>query len=193
MGMRIWTGTIAHHDPGTQIPYYLRIEPRGAQAVAVPASAPEKPVRMTFKGRPSPPVLIAHIVAMMGGLIPLMIAFVAAWTYLVRNRGLVLLRRSALIGFVSLLLGGVPLGMIVESQVFGTSWQGWPFGRDVTDTKTAVLLLAWLALLLSRGRALFGREAAVRGPRDRAWAAWVIVLGIVTAGVYLIPHENVKV
>jgi len=191
-GPRVWRGTIAHQERGTQISYYVTVEPAGAQALVAPAGAPAEPARITFKGRPSIPVLVAHILAMMGGLVPLAIAFVAAWIYLVRRRGLAVLRRSVLIGLVMLFLGAVPLGMVIEYQVFGTWWEGWPFGRDVTDTKTGVLLVAWLALVLARGKEIFSRAEALGRPRDRAWAVWVIVLGAVTAGFYLIPHENIK-
>jgi hypothetical protein len=189
---QIWKAAIPHQGRGAHVPYYLRFELKEAGAMQVPAAAPAEHFLLTFKGKPSRPLLFAHVLFMMGGLIPLGIAFAAAWIYLLRGRSLVWLRRPVLIGFVSLLIGGVALGIPVEHQVFGTYWGGWPFGRDVTDTKTGLLLALWLVLILARGREILVRRMARRPPGDRAWAVAVIVLALLTVALYLIPHENVK-
>ncbi|MFH1144966.1 MAG: hypothetical protein V1774_10525 [Candidatus Eisenbacteria bacterium] len=187
-----WQGVIPHQTKGTRVPYYLRLQTMRAGETTIPQGAPEQPLAVTFKGEVSRPALIAHIVAMMGGLLPLAIAFIAAWVYLARGRLLGLTRRCVLIGFGLLFVGGVPLGMIVERQVFGTYWEGWPFGRDVTDTKTGLLLVLWLVLILVRGRSIFDGRPARGGVRDRVWATWVVLLTLLTGALYLIPHENVK-
>ena len=189
---QIWKAAIPHQERGTHVPYYLHLELKEAGTMQMPAAAPAEHFLLTFKGKPSRPLLFAHVLFMMGGLIPLGIAFAVAWIYLLHGRGLVWLRRSVLTGFVSLLIGGVALGIPVEHQVFGTYWEGWPFGRDVTDTKTGLLLVLWLILILARGREILLRRMARRPPGDRAWAVGVIALTLLTVALYLIPHENVK-
>lgn len=177
---------------GVTVPYYLQVEHAPGAAQRLPASGPAGPFRLTFKGRPSTPLIIAHVVCMMGGLGFLIVALFGAALFLRNGRSLALHRRASLIGFALLFIGGVPLGIAVERQVFGTYWEGWPFGRDVTDTKTGVILILWLILLLVRGRDLWSRLPSVRGPRDRSWAIWLIAITVFTVGMYLIPHENIK-
>jgi hypothetical protein len=176
---------------GVQVRYYLEVAD-GASPRRLPASAPADAYALTFKGRPSTPLIAAHVVCMMGGLIPLLLAAVLALVFLFRGRALVAVRRLTLAGFALLFVGSVPLGIAVEYQVFGTYWEGWPFGRDVTDTKSGAILLLWLILLLVRGRDLWSRVPAQRGPSDRAWARWLIAITVFTVAMYLIPHENIK-
>ncbi|MCK4411990.1 MAG: hypothetical protein KAY32_00465 [Candidatus Eisenbacteria sp.] len=196
-GLR-WGAVIPHQPRGTRVEYFIELAIGPDERITIPPLAPAReawdprPYTLTFKGRVSRPLLIAHVLCMVGGMVPLGVGLVAAFAYLFRRRGLALMRRSVLIAFVLLFLGGVPLGMPVEWQVFGTYWEGWPFGRDVTDSKTGLLLLLWLVLLLVRGRDLFGRRPAFRRPTDRTWAGWVIALVIFTVALYLIPHENIK-
>jgi hypothetical protein len=137
-------------------------------------------------------MLIAHVLCMMVGLLFLVLGLVFAFAHLRTGRQLAPLRRLTLIGVVLLAIGILPLGIAVEYQVFGTYWEGWPFGRDVTDTKSGLLLVLWLILLIVRGRDLFRSTPAVRGCRDRAWAKWLIALVLFTIALYLIPHENLK-
>jgi hypothetical protein len=75
-----------------------------------------------------------------------------------------------------LFLGGLVLGPIVQKYAFGEFWTGWPFGHDLTDTKTAFAMLAWIAAL-TRAR---------RNSRGR-W--WIVVAAVLTLAVYLIPHS----
>jgi len=183
---------IPHAGRGVAVPYYVQVGTGLGPTQLLPVQAPAETFRVTFKGRPSTPLLIAHVLCMIGGLVFLVLATVGALLFLRNKRGLALHRRAGLIGFVLLFIGGVPLGMAVERQVFGTYWEGWPFGRDVTDTKTGLILLLWLVLMLVRGRDLGSRLPAERRPRDRAWAVWLIALTVFTAAMYLIPHENIK-
>jgi hypothetical protein len=188
----MFEAAIPNAGRGARVFYYVQVALAPGQSLQLPANGQNDPFPLTFKGRPSTPLIIAHVVCMMVGLVLLVVAMIGAILFLRNGRSLALHRRSSLIGFVLLFTGGVPLGIAVERQVFGTYWEGWPFGRDVTDTKTGLILLLWLILMLVRGRDLWGKLPATRGPRDRTWAAWLIAITIFTVAMYLIPHENIK-
>ncbi|MBD3237012.1 MAG: hypothetical protein GF330_09930 [Candidatus Eisenbacteria bacterium] len=187
-----WRERIPHLGRGQTTRYYLELRSVGGVSWALPAGAPEQRISLTFKGGVSSPVLTGHVLCMMVGLGVLILAGLFAIAHLRTTRFLAPMRRCALIGVVLLAIGTLPLGMIVEYQVFGTYWEGWPFGRDVTDTKSGLMMVLWLILMLARGRALLSRLPARRGPSDRAWARWLIALVLFTIGLYLIPHENIK-
>jgi hypothetical protein len=188
----VFEAAIPNAGRGVAVPYYVQLELAPGQPLRMPGNAPTSTFTLTFKGQPSGPLIAAHVLCMMGGLLPLLAAMVCAILFLPTGRFLAAHRRLSLIGFVLLFIGSVPLGIAVERQVFGTYWEGWPFGRDVTDTKTGVILLFWLILMLFRGRSLWSRLPATRGPSDRAWAGWLIGIAVFTVAMYLIPHENLK-
>lgn len=187
-----WCERIPHLGRGESTRYHIQLRSVDGVSWTLPEGAPETQLSLTFKGEVSRPLLLAHVLCMMGGLIPLVLGLFFAIAYLRSGRFLGPVRRLTLIGFALLAIGTLPLGMIVEYQVFGTYWEGWPFGRDVTDTKSGLMMVLWLILLIVRGRDLFRHTRAQSGPSDRAWAGWLIALVIFTIGLYLIPHENIK-
>ena len=79
-----------------------------------------------------------------------------------------------IIGF--LLVGGLILGPLVQWYAFGQFWTGWPAGRDLTDNKTALILILWsvTAFVMKRSK----------NPR---W--WILTSALITLAVYLIPHS----
>ncbi len=82
----------------------------------------------------------------------------------------------ALVTVITLFLGGVILGPIVQKYAFGAFWTGWPFGGDLTDNKTAIAFIFWV---LAAYKMFKNREK-----RGFAIAAMVILLA-----VYMIPHS----
>lgn len=77
---------------------------------------------------------------------------------------------------ILLSLGGIIFGPIVQKYAFGEFWTGWPFGHDLTDTKTAASLIFWI-LTLWRTRTI-GKGRI-----------WVIAAAAVTLLIYLLPHS----
>jgi len=82
----------------------------------------------------------------------------------------------AWITLVTLFIGGLILGPVVQKYAFGAFWTGWPFGKDLTDNKTLVAFIFW-AIAVWR---LF------RKPENRTWP--VVAMAILLL-VYLIPHS----
>jgi len=120
-----------------------------------------------FKGRVPGLLLIVHILFMFLGML-----------FAIRT-GLEALRRDgnyAPLVLPTLLitaLGGLLLGPLVQKAAFGAYWTGFPFGGDLTDSKTLALCLIWLA-------AFFLRKMS------RWWIAGASLLMIL---LYLIPHS----
>ncbi len=77
---------------------------------------------------------------------------------------------------VLLFVGGLILGPIVQKYAFGAYWTGWPFGKDLTDNKTAVAMIMWLVALW-------------RGRQSGRGRLWFVVAAVVHLLVYLIPHS----
>ena len=86
------------------------------------------------------------------------------------------LKHAVVINLGFLLLGGFVFGPIVQHYAFGQAWTGFPFGYDLTDNKTLLMLLAWLPALWAVLKARPARR-------------WVLLAFVVTMAVYLVPHS----
>lgn len=80
------------------------------------------------------------------------------------------------ITLVTLLIGGLILGPIVQKFSFDVYWAGWPFGHDLTDNKSIVAFLFWVIALIVQYK-------------NRETKFWPILASIVLLVVFLIPHS----
>jgi hypothetical protein len=127
-------------------------------------------VVMRFKGPVPLYILIPHVLCMFLGLL---FSTRTAIESLIKG---VRTYRFAIFSLVFLIPGGLILGPFVQKFAFGAYWTGWPFGHDLTDNKTLVMVLAWA----------FAIYKLKKDPQNKVWplAAALIVLI-----VYLIPHS----
>lgn len=77
---------------------------------------------------------------------------------------------------ITLFIGGMILGPIIQKYAFGVYWTGWPFGHDLTDNKSLVGLIFWLVALF-----------ALR--KNREHRTWAVVASIILFVVFMIPHS----
>lgn len=77
--------------------------------------------------------------------------------------------------FGVIICGGLVLGPIVQKYAFGHFWTGFPFGWDLTDNKTLLVVLVWALALF------FHRKS-----NNRFWLIGAATLMLL---VYLIPHS----
>ncbi|HAV41403.1 MAG TPA: hypothetical protein DCW97_03210 [Acidobacteria bacterium] len=160
------TGFLPKQPPAGKFEYFVHLV-KDSQEVSLPG---EKPVLIRFKGKVSTPVLLAHILVMFLGMLFSMRA------------GLAALRPAEKTGTyakwaaVTVFLGGFIFGPVIQKMAFGYFWTGFPLGRDVTDTKTLVIMIGWLAALLS-------------GRKTEPKRSWVLAASLLTLVLYLIPHS----
>ena len=77
---------------------------------------------------------------------------------------------------VTMLVGGMIMGPMMQKYAFGAYWTGWPFGGDLTDNKTLVAFIAWvIAFFVLR--------------KNRKNRFWPLFAAIVTLAIFLIPHS----
>jgi len=145
--------------------------------------APEGRVRVPVEGTailrykdPVPgAVLVPHVILM---FFAMLIGVRTALGALVHPVGI---RTWAWITLGLMTAGGMILGPIVQKYAFGAYWTGWPLGTDLTDNKTLVMWLAWIAAVLVLWRRPDPREWVGRGA--------IVVAALVMMVVYLIPHS----
>ncbi len=155
---------IPQQPPAGKVQYQISLQKDNQQVTLTP-----EPIVIRFRGDVPAWAMIPHILFMFLAML------------LSTRTGMAALfheKTSSLttLTLVSLLLGGLLLGPIVQKFAFDAYWTGWPFGTDLTDNKTAAAFLFWaIAFIKTR-----------KNPHHRGW---VIAASIVLLMVYLIPHS----
>lgn len=134
------------------------------------SSITKDPVIIRFKNPVPDYFLIPHIILMFFAMV---FSMRTGFEALFRRKKTL---RMAGITLVLLGLGGLVFGPIVQYYAFGDFWTGWPFGKDLTDSKTLLAFIFWLI-------AWFRLK---KNPENRFWP---ILASIVLLAIYLIPHS----
>lgn len=74
-----------------------------------------------------------------------------------------------------LFAGGMIMGPIVQKFAFGEYWTGVPFGWDLTDNKTLIAMMVWIAALIANYK--------------KPSYGWIIAAAVVMLVIFLIPHS----
>lgn len=146
---------------------YRVILQKGAAVVSL--SGPGS-VILRYRGDVPAWLLVPHILVMFLGMLFSNRAGLAAIDGRERTKTLVFLT------LILLFVGGFILGPIVQKYSFGVLWSGFPLGFDLTDNKTLIAFLAWIA-------------AAVMVRKGKKGRWWVLGAAVVTLVIYLIPHS----
>lgn len=149
-----------------KLEYYVEAS-RGEEHTLIP---PSGPITIRFKGDVPLWVLIPHVLAM---FVAMLLATRTGFEAFVTEPRY---RAYTTWTLVILAIGGFVLGPTMQWFAFDNWWTGWPFDKDMTDNKTLVAFLGWVA-------------AAVAVRRSKRPAPWVIGAAILMLAVYLIPHS----
>ncbi len=156
--------------PAGKLDYYLRVDGTDG-AVTIPA---DRTAVIRFKGAVPAAALVPHILLMFFAVLWGIRTLLEA---LVDRRGIRWMSWTTL-GLVG--LGGMVMGPVVQKYAFGAAWTGVPFGWDLTDNKTLLMFVVWIA-----AAAVIGLRRPL-SPRAR-WAA--AAASLVMLAVYLVPHS----
>ena len=158
-------GVIPNQPPAGKVEYKIVLH---SNSIDYPLS--EEPVIIRFKGAVPMAVLSPHIFFMFFSMLFALRVGLELFFRRVDTKyytGVVL---------VTLFIGGLILGPIVQKYAFGEFWAGWPFGHDLTDNKTLFVFIFWvIAWFVLRKK-----------PQNRVWP-FIAVLAMIL--VYSIPHS----
>ncbi|MBI5218732.1 MAG: hypothetical protein HY958_07375 [Bacteroidia bacterium] len=129
----------------------------------------DKPVIIRFKGDVPKYFLLPHIILMF------MVMFLSNLSGLLAIVKNFRFRVFGIITFLSLLIGGMILGPVVQKYAFGALWTGVPFGWDLTDNKTLITFIFWFLAVIFNMR------------KERPFL--VIIAAVITLVIFSIPHS----
>jgi hypothetical protein len=157
---------LPHQPPAGKLQYKIILSHHGEETLL----PEERPVIIRFKGAVPIWILIPHVIVMF------MAMLFSARAGLEALRPHSNPRKLALWTTGLLFVGGFILGPLVQKFAFGSFWTGFPLGYDLTDNKTLIAFIGWVAAL----------AAGRKGKPARGWVLGAAVLLLI---VFLIPHS----
>jgi len=158
-------GTLPHQPPAGKMMYEVELV-KGDQKVKLN----DHPAVLRYTGFVPRFILYPHILFMFMAMLfstltGLLVLFKRPKAYL-----------YAWITVISVGIGGLILGPIVQKYAFDAYWTGWPFGHDLTDNKSVVAFIFWVIALYVLHK-------------KRENRLWPFIASVVLLVVFLIPHS----
>jgi hypothetical protein len=158
-------GALPHQAPAGKVMYEVTLI-KGEQRTLLN----DHPAVLRYTGFVPRYILIPHIFFM---FMAMLFSTLTGMMVIFRGKNVLLF---AAITVISVGIGGLILGPIVQKFAFDAYWTGWPFGHDLTDNKSIVAFLFWvIALVVLK--------------KNRENKVWPIIASIVLLVVFLIPHS----
>ncbi|HDO27615.1 MAG TPA: hypothetical protein ENH02_05810 [Bacteroidetes bacterium] len=157
--------SIPSQPPAGKVMYIVNLFKNGKEVVLT-----EEPVILRYKGAVPQFILVPHIFFM---FISLLFGIRAGLEALFRRKDT---KYQIGVTLITLFLGGLILGPIVQKFAFGAYWTGWPFGHDLTDNKTFIIFIFWLI-------------AWFRVKKNAQRKTWPVIATLIMIAVYIIPHS----
>ena len=130
----------------------------------------EDPAVLRYKGHVPMYILLPHILII---FLAMLFSTITGLEAITKGKNTYL---YTWITIITLVIGGLILGPIVQKFSFDVYWAGWPFGHDLTDNKSVVAFLFWVIALIVQYK-------------NREKKFWTILASIILLIVFLIPHS----
>ena len=155
-----WQALLPVQPVAGKLQYYITVGGKDYQK--------EEPVVIRFRQDVPALILIPHILLMFGA----MLFAVYTFLLLVTNKEY---QKWLKITVGTLFVGGFILGPLVQHAAFGPWWTGFPYGTDLTDNKTLLSFLFFVAAL-----------ATLKWKYNK----WVVCLAVLfMIAIFTIPHS----
>ena len=129
-----WQAALPVQPVAGKLQYYITIDGKDYPA--------DEPVVIRFRNDVPASILIPHILLMFGAMLLAVYTFLLVITHKAYSKWL---RLTVALLFI----GGFILGPLVQHAAFGPWWTGFPYGTDLTDNKTLLSFLFFVAALVT--------------------------------------------
>ena len=156
----VWQAALPVQPVAGKLEYYLTVDGKDYLK--------DEPVVIRFRNDVPASILVPHILLMFGAMLFAVYTFLLVVTHKDYKRWLK-------ITVATLFVGGFILGPFVQHAAFGPWWAGFPYGTDLTDNKTLISFIFFVAAL-----------ATLKWKYNK----WVVCLAVLMMiAVFTIPHS----
>jgi len=156
-----WQTVLPTQPVGGKLQYYITVEGKDYPA--------DEPLLIRFRNDVPAGVLVPHILFMFASMLFAVYTFLLVITHKEYGKWLK-------ITVATLFVGGFIFGPLVQHIAFGPWWTGFPFGTDLTDNKTLISFLFFVAAL------------ATSKWKYNKWVVCFAVLFMIV--IFSIPHSS---
>jgi hypothetical protein len=188
VGKGIYEAHLPEFPKGTKIKYWITAANVAGTQVRMPADR-NRVIVLKYKGRASTAVIVAHVVFMFVAFFFMTMSFLAAIGILRGREDKTNAVRAGRWALAASFVGGWLLGVVLNRQTFGTGWEGFPFGYDITDNKTQMVFVFWLVSMLLSWGSFIGRGEKRDLLGRRAFAIAIVASFFVSLALYILPHS----
>ena len=156
----MWQAALPVQPVAGKLQYYITVEGKDYLK--------DEPVLIRFRNDVPASILVPHILFMFAAMLFAVYTFLLVVTRKDYKRWL-----KITVG--TLLIGGFVFGPLVQHAAFGPWWAGFPYGTDLTDNKTLISFIFFVAAL-----------ATLKWKYNK----WVVCLAVlVMIAIFSIPHS----
>ena len=156
-----WQAALPVQPVAGKLQYYITVDEKDYLK--------DEPILIRFRNDVPAIILIPHILLMFAAMLFAVYTFLLVVTHKDYKRWLK-------ITVATLFVGGFILGPLVQHAAFGPWWAGYPYGTDLTDNKTLISFLFFLAAL-----------ATLKWKYNK----WVVCIAVlVMIAIFTIPHST---
>jgi len=186
----VWSARLPAGEKGDRLEYGFKISQMESSEIGTAtATSMTGYYLIKYKGEVSVTVLVLHILCMFAAFFFIVEAIIGAFTMLIMREDKEFTVAQARWVLLFSFLGGVPLGFVLNRQRFGPIWEAFPFGADITDNKTQLIIIFWIIIAALSWKSFAcrrtGRDAAGSG----AFAIAVIIASFLSLLLYIVPHS----
>lgn len=142
-----------------------------------------------YKGEVSVTVLVLHILCMFAAFFFIVEAILGAFAMLFMGEEKEFTVAQTRWVLLFTFLGGLPLGFVLNRQRFGPLWEAFPFGTDITDNKTQLIIIFWIIIAALSWKSFACRRTGRDAIGPGAYATAVIIVSVLSLFLYLVPHS----
>jgi len=156
----VWQAALPVQPVAGKLQYYITVDGKDYLK--------DEPIVIRFRNDVPAYILIPHILLMFGAMLFAVYTFLLVVTHKDYKHWLK-------ITVATLFVGGFILGPLVQHAAFGPWWAGFPYGTDLTDNKTLISFIFFVAAL-----------ATLKWKYNK----WVVCLAVLMMiAVFTIPHS----
>ena len=186
----IWAARLPGKEKGSRIEYGFRISyEEVSEAGTSIVSSKTGNYLIKYKGEVSVTVLVLHILCMFAAFFFLVEALLGAFMMLFMGEEKEFTVAQVRWVLLFTFLGGWPLGFVLNWQRFGPIWEGFPFGYDITDNKTQLIVIFWIIVAAMSWKSFACRRTGRDAVGPGVFAVSVIIASILSLALYLVPHS----
>ena len=186
----IWAARLPGKEKGSRIEYgFIISQTEIAEAGIATATSITGYYLIKYKGEVSVTVLILHILCMFAAFFFIIEAILGAFAMLFMGEEKEFTVTQTRWVLLFTFLGGVPLGFVLNRQRFGPIWEAFPFGIDITDNKTQLIIIFWIIIAAMSWKSFACRRTGRDLAGPGVFATAVIVASVLSLILYLVPHS----